>query len=243
MFFGLGCLLTVSSRRQRSLVGIFENNGGDVRFEHHDGWSDSPRGPEWLRNIIGDGLFDKPTCVFFLANFDDTIPEEVLLAMSQLDSLEWISFRRTPGIVESQLSYVLPLTRLERLEVPLLIADDDIVRLGVLSHLTSLELAGPQITARGVAALKVFKKLDCLYVGTSLDDRAVAALSSLSTLKTLRFNAEHTSDQGFLNLCKLTHLTELTLLDPAVSMKAVERLKAAIPGIVINCIPELVKGP
>jgi hypothetical protein len=163
--------------------------------------------------------------------------------ISQLDSLEWISFRRAPGIVESQLRFFLPLRKLRRLEVPLLIADDDIERLQVLPHLASLELVGPQITARGIAALKVFKNLECLRIGTELDDRAIAELSSLSTLKTLSFNAEHVTDQGFLQLSKLKHLTELTLLAPAVSMKAVERLKATIPGLEITCIPEFVKVP
>jgi hypothetical protein len=82
MIVGVAFAMTASSRRQRSLVAILENNGGDVRYDNGDGWSDSPRGPEWLRDILGDGLFDRPRNVFFLANFDDTIPEEVLLAIT-----------------------------------------------------------------------------------------------------------------------------------------------------------------
>jgi hypothetical protein len=237
MLIGVGLWATSSSREQRSLVKVIERDGGEIGYDYEPAL-DHPPGPQWIRDILGDGLFFKPRSVVFMGNFQNPIPDEALHAMAKLNSLVGVEFHMYT-IKRDQLKYLLSLKNLETLESDaMFFGDTEIEQFSSLVKLRRLTLRGTMVTARGIAALKALGHIESLDLGSGIskiDDDAVRELSSIPTLEQLCFNARQVSNSGLLQLVSIKGLKELDLDDFSGSGRTLVLLRAGIPGLEIRC--------
>ncbi len=105
------------------------------------------------------------------------------------------------------------------------LSDDDCQIVAQMTGLEQLRIGfNPQITDRGVTALKSLKNLEVLDLNsTGVTDKGLMALKSLTKLKDLQVYQTHISDDGIKALAKLP-LKRLLLSDTYISSKSIQYL-------------------
>lgn len=137
------------------------------------------------------------------------------------------------------------------------INDESLKALESLTELTEIELSETSVTGAGMESLTKLPKLERLtlwltkvddagaeHLGkatslkrlslqkTLISDDGLAHLKGLENLEWLNIGENELTDAGLEHLAELTSLKELIVTNcPAVTVEAVEKLKAAIPGL------------
>ncbi len=105
------------------------------------------------------------------------------------------------------------------------ITDDDLVALGTLANLGSLDVPGSRITDRGINGLAKSQSLFRLNLEkTGIADEGVKALVKLPELRSLNLAGTKITDAGVVSLKRHASLRELDLSDTSVSNAAIESL-------------------
>ena len=101
-----------------------------------------------------------------------------------------------------------------------------------LEHIDALQCTDYEVLAVAEAALPDCEIIYQVYLGEMFADHNADSLE-------MGFGADSEFDILLTNLVYLPKLTSLTLKDPALTAEQVETLRAAYPGIEINCTVEL----
>ncbi|HEY4309034.1 MAG TPA: hypothetical protein VGN12_06245 [Pirellulales bacterium] len=191
-------LVVIPARRKHHAVEQIQALGGFVRYDFE--WSSTPwpelptpRGPAWLRAIVGDDYFQTVVDVTVESH---TIPAQHLRpfiqAVMQFPELDGLC------LISDSLN------------------DDDVKQLSKMTSLKSLILASNSyptdpntaITDVGVSYLANLTRLEYLTVEGSFTDNALLSLSHLTELKFLELRAPVT-DAGMVHLHSLRKLEKI----------------------------------
>jgi len=137
------------ARDQRLAVGVIEEAGGRIQYQHETSSSDPP-GPEWLRRLIGDDYFFSVDVIIF-SNL--TVNDTSLASTKSFADLKWLSLTGTQ------------------------ITDTELVHLKDSTDLRFLHLNDTQITDTGLEQLRELTSLQRLHLNnTKVTDEAVKKL-------------------------------------------------------------------
>ena len=112
------------------------------------------------------------------------------------------------------------------------VTDADLVRLGGLTNLVTLDLDNTQVTDTGLVHLAGMTKLKTLLLGnTAVTDASLMHLANLRKLEGLSLYHTQVTDAGLVHLASLNRLTYLDLHNTHVTDAGVAELQETLP----NC--------
>jgi hypothetical protein len=258
--FCIAFSVVAKSRRQRQLVTVVQNEDDGLVVAYDHDFSNGMPGPEWLRDVVGDGFFFKPQMVFrYCGNGGSAMSDDGIAAISGLDSLKEVQLG-TNSVNSSQFRRLISLHQLEglslsgtwttdeKLEKQRVIrttmhwlSDDEVAQVAALPNLKNLEILQTAIGRRGIAAIATLRQIEVLNITSrrgNVDDEDVGRLATLSNLTELTFDAPHLSDRGLLQLGSLKQLKSLIVIGISPFEATLARLRAAIPGLDLSCRPD-----
>lgn len=193
--------------RQRRAVAEIRRLGGSVLYDYQcelDVPNPQPRGPAWLRKIVGDEYFVRVVDV----DLDDTkVTDAGLERLRAFRHLRELSLRRTR------------------------ITDRGLHTLAQFDHLRGLQLTGTAVTDKGVEELSRLANLQWLCLGdTAVTDRALPHLSKLRNLEGLELSRTDLTDAAWRHLRALKNLRWLSLRGTRVTAAGLDEL-AALPNL------------
>jgi hypothetical protein len=120
------------------------------------------------------------------------------------------------------------------------LTDDKLADVAQVEEVIWLNLKDTKITDAGLKHLANLKNLTKLHLErTAVTDEGLAHLSGLSNLKYLNLYGTKVTDAGLDKLTGLENLKQLYLWESAATEEGAQRLKQAIPGLVVNLGAEL----
>ena len=120
------------------------------------------------------------------------------------------------------------------------LTDEQLADVTQVEEVIWLNLKDTKITDAGLKHLANLKNLKKLHLErTAVTDEGLANLSELSNLNYLNLYGTKVTDAGLEKLTNLKNLKQLYLWESGVSEDGAERLKQAIPGLVVNLGAEL----
>lgn len=155
-------------------------------------------------------------------------------ALGRLTGLQKLRLRETGVRGEKNLPELAKLTSLRELDLSESPVQDSIVEALVqLPQLESLNLWNTQFTDAGAEKLSGIKSLRELNLDNlwNISDVALKAAGQLPELRFLHVGGTSVTDEGLVHLEGLKHLETIHLTRTVVSPEAVDRLKAALPGL------------
>jgi Leucine rich repeat/Leucine Rich repeat len=175
-------------------IGEWDVNG-QVRVE-------GPRGPAWLRKLLGEYFFSDVE----LVNLDDVQDADAALVnASRLAQVQWISLDNSN------------------------VTDTMLTRLNGLPQLRTLSLRNTKITDAGLANLKRLSHLtELTLVSTEITDGGLVHLKGLANLQRLDLDETNVSDAGLEDLKGLTKLRYLWLANTQVTDAGVDDLQTML---------------
>lgn len=222
------------ARRQRLAVAQVEKYNGHVRFdyEYADGKEipdAQPKGPRWLRRILGDDYFREVSRVIYA---DQPLSDATLAPLADLSGVEELRFLAgfyhgnapvdpPPGLerlTESGLSRLEGLARLRRLEFHGMELTGSMLR--HFRHSTQLEelsifegdAVEGGITDEGMPPLGAMPRLRVLSLWCHrITGSCLGPLRGSRSLEELQFYGSPLSDAGFENIGTITNLKDLYL--------------------------------
>ena len=194
---GLGWIAR-RARVQREAVAAILNVGGSVTYDWESNDS-KPRGPRWLRRMIGPDYFD--TVVFVSA---DTIQADDVL-MVQIGRLTDVRALYLQGVS---------------------VTDAGLAHLANLRDLRTMHLRSSRITGSGLRSLVDLPKFHNLLIyATPITDGNLAHVERLSKLTNLGLKKTHISDDGIQHLARMGSLRKLWLWDSQIGDDGLRRLE------------------
>jgi hypothetical protein len=107
-------------------------------------------------------------------------------------------------------------------------------------RLKELNLVGSHVTDAGLAVIKALPNLEVLDLGgDNITDGGLEHLSGHPRLESLDFFGTQITDAGLQRLHELPRLQSIRFDERRISMKAVEKLKSAVPNLTIRAQGEL----
>lgn len=239
------------ARRQREAVAAIEKSGGCVIYYHEEGTPFPfsrmpPRGPLWLRRLLGDDFFRTVLEARVTSDAD-------FQHLKQLDQLKRVRFcgpigesaafcleelHLTPeptladqDPVCAEWEQIAQLSKLEELYVGATdVGDAELERLKAMAQLRCLDLYGTKITDAGLRHLAGLTRLETLRLDrTQIGDVGVAHLKALKQLKRLGLARTRITDGALEHLTGLNHLAELDLRLTNVTAEGVTKIEQALP--------------
>ncbi|QDU38615.1 Leucine Rich repeats (2 copies) [Maioricimonas rarisocia] len=175
------------------------------------------RGPQRLRDMVGEELLTEVTGAALLAFYDGGIPaatdfsDEDVVTLTRLPGLEWIHADWSK------------------------LTDAGVVRLASLPRLTELRIAGADVGDRSLEVLGRQKTLRVLDVSGAkrVTDAGMAALAASRQLEVLNLSGTGITSRSLPTISRFRRLRELALSDTAVReglwrlgvLKRLERLE------------------
>lgn len=106
--------------------------------------------------------------------------------------------------------------------------DTTLDQLASFRHLTTLDLSGTRVTAKGIQKLQFFQNLRALTADScsGIDDEALLEISRIPSLQTLSLRNTQVTDDGMPALLTLGGLRTLRLRGPKISDASLEFVKA-----------------
>lgn len=153
------------------------------------------------------------------------ISPELMTSIISLPKLDLLNLSKT-RYTKSSLIQISSLKNLRSLNLCRSnLSDDDCQLVGQMTNLQQLRIGfNPQITDKGISALKSLKNLEVLDLNnTSVTDKGLTALRSLPKLKDLQLFQTHTSDDGVKTLARMP-LKRLLLSDTLIGSKSIQYL-------------------
>jgi hypothetical protein len=230
-------------RQQREAVRAVLELGGSVMWDYqiiggvgrHEDPSSmfrakaEPRGPEWVRCLLGNDFFATISGVWLTDN--DRLRDADLACLDRFPDLRYLSLGGSKGVTDVGLAHAAKASELEQLWLSgTSVSDAGLVHLRGLKALWHLDLGGTRITDAGIAKLRHLSCLEVLDVPeTGIDDAGLAIIAHLTNLERLNLNGTRISDAGLEHLVSLKKLDDLLLRRTAVTEAGILRLKG-IPG-------------
>jgi hypothetical protein len=204
--------------RQRRAVEMVERLGGYVAYEHQ--WYESPpfshynpriepRGPRWLRGLVGEDWFRTVALVSFERGIgaDRTtasVPKPVTIAewklLSHLRGLKTLRVTHQPS-TDHEVRHLARMTQLEELTLDgAEISDEGLRQLGRLISLRELTIGNDSVVKPALPGIT---------------DRGLGYLTSLRNLTTLGLGPTHATEAGLQQLGSLRSLESLQIGLPA----------------------------
>jgi hypothetical protein len=193
----LGVLSYRVQRMNAAIAAIRAAHGGisyECRYGPGRGNSSDvkPRGPAWLRSLIGDDFFVDVYTVDFR---NIRVRPEPLLVLRSFPRLRQLNLCETPT---RDLTALAELTTLQWLNLQSTQIDDGQLRhLAGLAGLTCLMLDDTQITDAGLAHLAKLERLEYLWLtNTKITDEGLSNLLGLGSLKQLDVGRTKVTEAG-----------------------------------------------
>ncbi len=187
----------------------------------------TPRGPAWLRGLLGDDFFNDVTRVSFGS---PEVTDENLIHLRAFPRLRHLLLDGTQ-VTDDGIRHLESLTSLELLSLNhLKITDRGLVHLRPLTGIRWLDLGGTRVEGTGLAYLEKWTKLESLSLcSTSIRDEELARLQHFTSLQYLELGGTRISDAGIKHLKRMHQLRELSLWNTRVTDAGVRDLQAALP--------------
>ncbi len=236
------------ARRQRHAIAQVEKYNGYVRFDYeYAGGKEipnaKPKGPKWLRGILGDDYFREVNRVFYV---DQPLSDATLAPLADLSEIEELRFltRLFHGkapvdppaglerLTESGLSRLEGLTRLRRLDFHDMELTGSMLR--HLNRSTQLEelsifegdAVEGGISDEGMPPLGAMPRLRVLSLWCHrITGSCLEPLRGSRSLEELQFYGSPLSDAGFENIGAITSLKDLYFNQVHVSDKNLSALR------------------
>lgn len=226
-------LKTEQVRRQRQLVRLVKNSGGelayDYQYEQSPYQANTPPGPKLLRNVLGDDFFSKLVMVS-LRGVSDTDVHYV----AKQSTLRHLSI--AGGVSDEALESVSQLKRLETLELYggrfTGSGLDQLSKLRQLRRLTIADTGLSEESARSIGRLSQLEQLSLR--NTRLGSKALRHFKGLSNLRTLDLSGTFVGDECLETLVQLNQLRILTLDGTMVTSQGLEKLHGALPNTEVS---------
>lgn len=214
---------------QRRAARYFREVGADVTCE--------PRGPRWVRAIVGDDNLSMVTHISMPRVPNDAtgvdeigviirppdkeegatlerhaISQQGLELLPQLTHLTTLEMAAT-NLGDARLQSLRLLTKLEKLDVSYTnVSDDSLPDIGELKSLRILKLEGLTITDLGLRHLTELHCVESLSLSeTRLSNSGLQILSKMPRLSTLEIDATRINDKGLEYLAPLVGLKRLSV--------------------------------
>jgi hypothetical protein len=179
-------------RNQRSVVAEVKRLNGEVNYDWQ--WASprqtEPRGPRWLKNILGDDYFT------------DVVSVDI----------------HAPGVTDDTIASTVRLPHLKALQIVSDdVSDAGLLHLARAEDLTFLKVTSDKITDAGFAALRRLKglnKLSLNLTGPQITDSCLSHIAKLPHSEYLIINATNVSSDGFAQIVKLPKLIILYIDSP-----------------------------
>jgi hypothetical protein len=213
-------------RRQRAAIDAVEDYGGHIYYDwnvdadgSHSDDLEEPRGPRWLRRLLGDDYFQDVVRVDFLhssinpeCSYDHLAVLDFLGAFPKLRYLDLNEAQSTDAGMER----VGRLGSLECLVVegtPQPFSDAGLAYLSGLSRLTQLHICKTSTTDKWVEFALAHPNLEGLTLrGPTVSDRHLARIRTLKRLRHLSVGpSDEITDAGLAYVGELTKLERLDL--------------------------------
>jgi hypothetical protein len=244
--------------RQREVVEglkeVFVGYEGDD-FSYFGGPRRRPRGPIWLRTLLGDHFFNDVckadagsdaqlegleglTHLRKLSLDGSQVTDNGLQHLKGLTRLEYLSLRST-WVTDVGLRHVEGLTRLGFLDLgETRITDAGLKHLEGLTNLEELSLDDTYVTDAGLQHVEKLTNLQTLSLDcTGVTDAGLRHIEGLVRLVSLQLVLTSVSDAGLYHLERLTALEKLSLSGTRVTEQGVKKLQKALPNCVIDRWP------
>jgi hypothetical protein len=208
------------SREQQEAVEAIENFAGSVGYDWEydaDGnpvKNAQPSGPEWLRKLRGNDLFNSVVRVFFHSN---QVTDEGLAHLAGLTQLKRLKLYH---VTDAGLAHVAGLPHLQELTlISLKITDEGLTHLEGLTQLHTLEIHFLEVTDAGLAHLAGLTQLHTLEIHNPhhVTDAGLPHLAGLTRLQVLSLDHAQITDAGLVHLAGLTQLKLLHLSDTKIT--------------------------
>lgn len=230
--------ITNRARTKLDVVAALGTMGAGVRFdyEYPPGVSPittpptpgaQPRGPVWLRRVLGDEYFYNVVWVRWgyaasslpRGELSARADDELLLKLASLGSLKHLSIaeRDVTGAALAKASGLRELEFLHLLSCPNL-TDDGLAIVPRMRYLKTLKIQGCPNTGRALEYAGKCPTLEFLSLGSqSLGDDDLVHLESLSRLQMLTLEGLHISDAGLAHLAGFPGLKFLRVASPGIT--------------------------
>lgn len=172
---------------------------------------------------------------------DTELTDKGLKELSSSKSITHLKINLGRRITNDGIKYIGEMTQLEQLELPSSkhLSGACLVYLKDLRKLNFLNLDSMKIRSEDLVFLSSLKKLSILELSNSgLTDKDAAEVANVASLEILSLRGSDITDKGLLSLLNLKRLKRLNIKDcPGVKESAVQKFKAAVPGIKIKYSP------
>lgn len=229
----LGFYYSPANREQRAVKRL-QDQGVDVYFEHQreaDGstyshQSEAP-GPEIVRSVTGDGLFQDAAWVRL---HDKQLDVNDLATLPDLPNLRQLTLTNC-GLTDEHLG---PLTKLPKLETIDLknnsLTDAALESFRGMTKLETVSLSTNKIQGAGCVHLVELPLLTQLFLHDNpVSDEGLSEIAKLTNLELLGLAGSKVTDAGLDQLAELKRLKYLGLTRTQVTRAGAARLQAKLP--------------
>ena len=207
-------------RAEREAGAAITKAGGSVEYGE-------PRGPQWLRDRLGDQWFQHIVRV----SFGSSATDHDLDRLTGLIQLRNLLLECCTRITDAGLVRLKGLTQLQELALDhTRITDAGLEHVKGLARLQWLSLNSTGITDAGLRHLRSLTQLQVLSLeDTRITDAGLEHLTSLTQLRMLLLGDTKITDAGLEHLKGLPHLDIVWLSRTRVTDTGVKKLRAALP--------------
>ena len=201
----------------------------------------TPRGPAWLRKIIGDDYFCNVVTVDFATGYYgrrkdlglSKVNDAGLLHLESLPRITVLELGNNRAITDEGLVHLRKLKKLETLYLyRSSVTGSGLRHIADLPNLTALQLNWAPLTDDGLEEIQHMKNLKALVLeDTQITDDGLAFLQGLSKLEHLQLHNTKITDRGLEHLQALSNLKQLSLHGTKVTAEGVRRIEGVLP----NC--------
>lgn len=174
------------ARVQREAVEAIIRAGGEVTYDYQvPNYNAGPRGPEWLRGLIGRDYFDT---VWSVSGDDPAVDDAVVAQIGRLTQARMVLLQGSS------------------------VTDAGLAGLGGMRELRTIHLRAPNVNGSGFHHLSGLRRLENLHLyRTPITDEGLAHIAALTGIERLSFSGAGVSDAGMKHVAGLTSLKVLTI--------------------------------
>lgn len=212
---GAAAWIVIKGYRQTLIVRRIKEAGGLVSYYCQvDGDGKpinraQPRGPAWLRKVIGDDFFDEPYSVHI--NYRG-------------------HHRQVPDAAADVLVQIVRLPRLKSLSIEgIRLTTEDLGRIAEMRELRSLYLGERTLDDYDLEPLRALSLEWLALPRTRISDKGLRSLIEMHSLRYLDLTRTRVTDRGVLDLGGLQELRMLRLERSKTTLAGAKRLKTRLP--------------
>ncbi len=226
--------------KQRKAFAIIQKVGGKLFYDYEVDPQDdyrhiqqgtvSPRGPSWLRNLVGDDYFR--TAVVIELSRSSAGDAELGELSNLLPDVAQVWLRST-HVSDEGMSHLKNFSRLEALSLDMTsITDVGLSSVAKCTHLRDLQLTHTQVTDSGLKQLCVLRKLEKLGLSRTVvtDEGLIPILEALhNSLRWLNVQNTNVSDECVPYLVALPRLDFINVKESNMTEFGVAKIQQTFP--------------